>query len=111
MLAPALAFARQQSAAEPGLEQPPGDVGPNVISGIVEEDVLDRLRLVDDEGPAPQQLARQDICFVSLGRKRRDRAVPHGAQELPKTHALLRRFRRGENGGAALFHHRHFLTS
>ncbi len=104
---PALAFAGQQPAAEPGLQQPPRDVRPDVIGGIVEEDVLDRLRLVDDEGPPPQQLSRDDVLLVGLGREGRNRAVPHGAQELPQAHALLRRPRRGENGGPGLVHHRH----
>src|SRR5215831_18713710 len=110
MPSPALTFTCEQTTAEPGLQQPAPDVCPDIIRDVVEQDLLDCLRLVDDEGPPPQQFARKNILLVSLGREGRDRAVAHGAQELPQTHALLRRPRRRQRGSAALVHDGHHAS-
>ena len=67
MAAPGLALAGQETAAEPGLKQAAADLGLGVVRGIVQQHVPDRARLVDDEGPPPQNAVRDNVGAEAFG--------------------------------------------
>lgn len=90
MLAPGLAFAGQEAAAEPRLQQPAADFGFDVIRRIVQEHVTDRARLVDDEHAAPEDALGDDIGVEIVGSVSGQRIFAHQAERLPQAGLTLR---------------------
>src|SRR5262249_48192583 len=107
MAAPGLALAGQKAAAKPGLEQTAADLGLGVVRGIVQQYVPDGVRLVDDEGPPPQNAVGDDVRAEAFRLVRCQRVLADGAQELPKTHAAFRPPWLGKNGKLAVLDARH----
>src|SRR5690349_16031358 len=50
---PGLSLAGQKAAAEPRLKEPPGELRFSIICGVIEQNMPNTARLVDDEPAAP----------------------------------------------------------
>src|SRR6202034_3305004 len=61
MAPPGFAFTGEEPAAEPRLEQAAADFGLDVVRSVVEQDVTDRARLVENEPAAPENALRDNV--------------------------------------------------
>ena len=95
MAPPGVAFAGEEPAAEPRLEQAAADLGLSVIRGVVEEDVPDRARLVENEHAAPENALRNNVGAEIFRPVRGQSILAHFAQRFSQIGAGLRRTRRG----------------
>src|ERR1700733_16251273 len=80
---PSRTFTGQQTATQTGLQKPPSDVCPDIVSRIIKHDMLYSLRVVDNEESSPEQTKFEYIGDKSFWRKTRNGTVADLTQHAP----------------------------
>jgi hypothetical protein len=79
---PVLALAQQQTLPEQWPQNPDAGCGTAVILPIIDEDMLDAGSAVHDDLLPAEDAAKNDVFFVSCGRKHPDCVVAQRAHEI-----------------------------
>jgi hypothetical protein len=87
MAPPRLALAGQKPAAECGLKNAPSNLRLRVVRRVVQQDMANGFRLVEDEHTARQNA--NNVGAEILWRVGGPRIVTHGAERLPQVGAAL----------------------
>src|SRR5271170_798330 len=97
MPAPGLALAGQKPAAKARLQQAPADLGFGVVRCVVQHNVPDRLRFIDDEHAAPKNALVNDVGGETLRRISDCGVFAHGAERLPEVAAAIALWRQSND--------------
>src|SRR5271163_4415793 len=97
---PRLSFRGDEPSAETRFQNAASDLGLLIVCRIIEQNVLDRFWLVDEESIAPKHLPLDDValvCFLGVGG---DHVVAQRAKKLKQRQARAPRHRRWQHWSA-----------